>query len=243
LWGRQVMLEVPALASAIGEARYALIFLPPVLLAAGPSVGALLPPRVAGVALLVLALGTWQAAPVPSVNGYREAAEWIAREAPPHAVAVFCGKRDGSFVFNMRAIGSRHDITTLRADKLLLQVAVRRQPGVAQRPLTTAEIADLLDRDGVRYVVAQDDFWSDLGVMACCAPRILPKERAFLWSRPWRQGTGCCGFIAIWVTSIQTPPHSRSTCRSSAAALRARPGVSSTGRMFSPPTCRRYRLT
>jgi hypothetical protein len=66
----------------------------------------------------------------------------------------------------MRAVGTRHDITTLRSDKLLLNVAVKREMGVQQKSLTEDEIADLLDQDGVSYVVAQDDFWTDLPVMA-----------------------------------------------------------------------------
>jgi hypothetical protein len=152
------------------EARHAVVILPPILLAAGLSLDALLPTRVAGVALLALVLGTgvytWRDAPTPSVDGYREAAEWIAREAPKDAVVLFSGKRDGSFVFNMRAIETRRDISILRADKLLLNVAVRRTLGVEQQPLSEQEIGDLLDKDGVSYVVAQDDFWTDLPVMA-----------------------------------------------------------------------------
>ncbi|HEX3404282.1 MAG TPA: glycosyltransferase family 39 protein [Acetobacteraceae bacterium] len=152
------------------EARHALVFLPAVLLAAGISLDALLPSRVAGPALLALVVGTgiytWRDAPTPSVDGYREAAEWIAREAPKNAVVVFSGKRDGSFIFNMRSIESRPDISIVRSDKLLLDVAVRRTLGVRQAQLSEQEIGTLLDRDSVSYVVAQDDFWTDLPVMA-----------------------------------------------------------------------------
>jgi hypothetical protein len=129
-----------------------------------------LPSRVAGPALLALVVGTgiytWRDAPTPSVDGYREAAEWIAREAPKNAVVVFSGKRDGSFIFNMRSIESRPDISIVRSDKLLLDVAVRRTLGVRQAQLSEQEIGTLLDRDSVSYVVAQDDFWTDLPVMA-----------------------------------------------------------------------------
>jgi hypothetical protein len=152
------------------EARHALVILPVALLAAGIAVEALLRQRAAGPALLALVLGTgiytWREAPTPYVEGYREAAEWIAREAPKDAVVVFSGKRDGSFIFNMRAIESRRDIAVLRADKLLLEIAVRRELGVRERPLSEQELGDLLDRDGVSYVVAQDGFWTDLPVMA-----------------------------------------------------------------------------
>ncbi len=152
------------------EARHAVVILPPVLLAASLSLDALLPSRVAGIALLALVIGTgiytWRDAPTPMVDGYREAAEWVAREAPQNAVVLFSGKRDGSFIFNMRTIETRRDISILRADKLLLNVAVRRTLGVQQQPLSEQEIGDLLDKSGVSYVVAQDDFWTDLPVMA-----------------------------------------------------------------------------
>ena len=151
------------------EARHALIILPPVLLAAGIAIEALLPMRMAGAALLAVAVGTgvytWREAPTPSVAGYREAAEWIAREAPKDAVVVFSGKRDGSFIFNTRTL-ARHDISILRADKLLLDIAVRRTLGVQEKDLSEQDIVDLLDRNGVSYVVAQEDFWTDLPVMA-----------------------------------------------------------------------------
>ncbi|HTI78812.1 MAG TPA: glycosyltransferase family 39 protein [Acetobacteraceae bacterium] len=152
------------------EARHALVFLPMVLVAAGLGLDALLPARAAGVALMVLVTGTgvytWRDAPTPFVDGYREAAEWIAREAPKNAVVVFSGKRDGSFIFNMRTIEARRDISIIRSDKLLLDIAVRRTIGVQQKDLSEQQIEDLLDHDGVSYVVAQDDFWTDLPEMS-----------------------------------------------------------------------------
>jgi hypothetical protein len=157
-------------AIALKEARQALVILPMALLAAGLALDALLPLRAAGPALLALVLGTgvytWREVPTPYVDGYREAAEWLAREAPKDAVVMFSGKRDGSFIFNMRALASRRDISILRADKLLLDVAVRRTLGVREKTLSEQEMTDVLDRDGVSYVVAQEDFWIDLPVMA-----------------------------------------------------------------------------
>ena len=152
------------------EARHALVFLPIVLLAAGLSIDALLPSRAVGPALLAIVIGTgvytWREAPTPFVSGYREAADWIAREAPKDAVVMFSGKRDGSFIFNLRTIPTRHDISVLRSDKLLLDVAVRRTLGLKQNDLSEQQIGDLLNRDGVSYVVAQDDFWTDIPEMA-----------------------------------------------------------------------------
>ncbi len=153
------------------EARHATLILPPLLLAAGIAVNRVLPvPRRGSIAagLLLAATVGWTAAfaPVPYFAGYREAAAWIGQHAPPGAVVVFSGKRDGSFVFNMRAnAAQRPDIFTVRADKLLLRIAVRRTIGVTQNQMAEAEIGALLDRIGASYVVAQPDFWTDLEAM------------------------------------------------------------------------------
>jgi 4-amino-4-deoxy-L-arabinose transferase-like glycosyltransferase len=151
--------------------RFTTPILPPVLIAAGLTVQWLLPARAASAgfaAALVAATAaiTFATDPVPRVSGYREAADWIARAAPPDAVVLFSGERDGSFVFNMRAERTRQDIYTVRADKILLKVAVRRTLGVKQEALTTDQIAERLDKLGVSYVVAQSNFWTDLTEMA-----------------------------------------------------------------------------
>lgn len=158
------------------EARHATLILPPLLLAAGLALAALAGrlPRTGiagaalGAALLALtAVGTARNAPVPYFTGYREAALWLAGNAPRDAVIVFSGKRDGSFVFNMRALADRRpDLFTVRADKLLLSISVRRELGVGQRDLSEEQIGATLHELGAGFVVAQPDFWTDLEVMA-----------------------------------------------------------------------------
>lgn len=152
------------------DARHALFFLPPMLIAAGLVISTLVPRRIGEGTLLtlvvVLGIYTWREYPVPSVTGYRAAAEWIAEHADKNAIVAFSGERDGSFVFNLRTMESRPDVTTLRTDKLLLSVAVSRDLGVQQKSYSEVEIAALLDRDGVSYIVAQDDFWTDIPAMA-----------------------------------------------------------------------------
>jgi hypothetical protein len=103
--------------------------------------------------------------PVPRIAGYREAVDLIADRAPAGSAVLFSGYRDGSFIFALRAREDRRDVRVLRADKLLLKIAVRRELGVEQMGYSEDEIADLLNRYGVRYVVAQPDFWTDLGEM------------------------------------------------------------------------------
>ncbi|WP_019016347.1 glycosyltransferase family 39 protein [Elioraea tepidiphila] len=156
------------------EARHGVILLVPIALwaAAGLAFAArglsAAPLRIAlplGVAL-VFAGVTFAAVSVPQVAGYREAALRAAALAPPGTAVLFSGTRDGAFVFNMRTVTGRPDLYTLRADKLLLRIAVRRELGVAQADYTEAEIATKLAELGVGVVVAQPDFWTDLEQMA-----------------------------------------------------------------------------
>ncbi len=152
------------------SSRYSTVILPPILLLVGLAVDRLAQGKIAATTGLVLALAmffhTWLYLPVPAIAGYRQAAEWVARAAPRNGVVLFSGLRDGSFVFNMRTIASRPDIYTLRADKLLLDIAVERAFGVRQKAMSERQIGTMLDRYGVSYVVAQTDFWTDLPVMA-----------------------------------------------------------------------------
>lgn len=155
---------------ALKEARHDVFILLPVVLVAIVPVNRL-PWRhlswAAAVAFggVVLAVTlAWH--PVPRIDGYRAAANFVADHAPTNSVILFSGYRDGSFVFNMRARDDRRDLTVLRADKILLRIAVRRELGVDETSYSEAEIADLLNNYGVYYVVAQADFWTDLAPMA-----------------------------------------------------------------------------
>lgn len=103
--------------------------------------------------------------PVFYVNGYAEVVDLVAKQAPRNSVVLFSGYRDGSFVFNMRAREDRRDLSVLRADKILLSVAVRRELGVEEKDLSEADIAQTLNDNGVHYVVIQPGFWTDLEAM------------------------------------------------------------------------------
>lgn len=104
--------------------------------------------------------------PVNYVDGYLQVVDYIAKVAPRNSNVLFSGYRDGAFIFNMRAHANRPDISIIRADKLLLRIAVRRELGVQQKSYSEAEIARLINKVGVHYVVAQPDFWTDLDQMA-----------------------------------------------------------------------------
>jgi hypothetical protein len=154
---------------SLKETRHATLLLVPLALWIGALLDGILAdgPRRAAAALLTAGCLAFLLifCPVPFVSGYRQAAQWVAKAAPPNSVIVFSGKRDGSFIFAMRTATGRHDLWTLRSDKLLLSIAVRRQLGVRERHLGEAQIRDLLQRLNVRYIVAQRDFWTDLPEM------------------------------------------------------------------------------
>lgn len=155
------------------EARHGVILMVPLAVWAGlglrclsrPLPDAVRGPAAVGIAAL-LAIATMVFAQVPQVDGYREAARIAAGLAPRQGAVLFSGKRDGSFIFSMRTATGRDDLMTVRADKLFLSIAVRRELGVQETTYTDEQIRDLLRDIGISIVVAQRDFWTDLAQMA-----------------------------------------------------------------------------
>jgi 4-amino-4-deoxy-L-arabinose transferase-like glycosyltransferase len=113
---------------------------------------------------------------VPFISGYERAADLIASRAESNSVVMFSGLRDGSFIFNLRSHEERGDLSVVRADKLLLRVAVRRGLGVEQQQVEEAQFAEQLNRLGIRYVVADPDFWNDLENMQMLT-RVLESDQ------------------------------------------------------------------
>ena len=122
------------------------------------------PAAVAGLGIAVF-LYSLLLYPPPRIEGYAEIADYVAQHAPKNAVVLFSGYRDGNFVFDLRTHEGRRDISTFRADKLLLRIAVERVRGVAQADLDEKQIADALREYGVGLIVFQPDFWTDLREM------------------------------------------------------------------------------
>ncbi len=151
------------------EARHSIFILPAAVISASALLARLPSPRGSAAALGLLALAvaaqTVLLRPVLYVKGYAEAANYVALHAPRTSAVLFSGYRDGSFVFNVRSHEERRDLTVVRADKLLLKVAVRRELGVQQNNLTEAEIGEQINQLGIHYVVAQPGFWNDLEAM------------------------------------------------------------------------------
>lgn len=102
----------------------------------------------------------------PVVTGYRDIATYVAANAPRNGVVLFAGYRDGNFVFAMREHPERQDLTIVRADKLLLTIAVERIRGVTDAGLDESQVLSLLQSLGISMVVAQDDFWQDIPQVA-----------------------------------------------------------------------------
>ena len=151
------------------ETRHSVFILLPLVAAAILPWQALLPRTFARLLVVGTAVATFAFTalyrPVFYVRGHAEAADIIAHSAPPNSVVVFSGYRDGSFIFNLRTHEERRDLSVVRADKLLLRIAVRRELGVQEKDLGENEIRDLLGRIGAAYVVAETGFWVDLPAM------------------------------------------------------------------------------
>jgi 4-amino-4-deoxy-L-arabinose transferase-like glycosyltransferase len=149
--------------------RHGLAMVLPLVVCAVLVLHRVLPDRIAQAAAMVLGLGTlgyslaFDSPPV--INGYDQVTDYVAQHAPKDAVIVFAGYRDGNFIFDLRTHEERRDIATLRADKLLLSIAVERVRGVEQKTYDEAAIAQMLRDYGVSLVVAQPGFWTDLEEM------------------------------------------------------------------------------
>jgi hypothetical protein len=154
------------------EARHSVFILPPVVMLACVMLLRLSAwgwPRIAvivwiGLPLAVL-IQTVVFRPVYFVSGYASAVDFVARMAPRDSRVLFSGYQDGSFIFNMRCREDRRDLGLVRADKLLLNIAVRRELGVIEKNISEAELGDQINRLGIHYVVSQPDFWTDLEAM------------------------------------------------------------------------------
>ncbi len=155
---------------AVSSQRYTIFLIFPLVLFAVLGITRLIPGRAASCLCLAFAIvslvHTLRTHPAPYVSGYRAAAQFTCSVASANSVVMFSGLRDGSFIFNIRSLPECKNLTVIRADKLLLKVAVdRRLFGVQEFGVTETQLKDMLGRYGVRYIVMEPDFWSDLKSM------------------------------------------------------------------------------
>jgi 4-amino-4-deoxy-L-arabinose transferase-like glycosyltransferase len=154
------------------EARHSVYILPPIVMAATMAILYVSSKGYSKVAIFLwlvmpvaVLMQTIFFRPVLFVHGYANAADYVAKHAPHNSRVLFSGYRDGSFVFNMRCREDRRDIGVVRADKLLLNVAVRRELGVTEKQLSENELSNTINQLGIHYVVVQPGFWADLEAM------------------------------------------------------------------------------
>jgi len=114
---------------------------------------------------------------VPYISGYRAAAQYVCSMAPPDSVVLFSGLRDGSFIFNVKSMPECKNLTVIRSDKLLLRVAVDRHKfGVKELGVSERQFKDMLAQYGMRYIVLEPKFWSDLQSMQMLV-RVLHQDQ------------------------------------------------------------------
>lgn len=148
------------------DARFTIFLLFPLVLACALIVERFGGRRACALAMAALAAQlaglTLTERPVPTVDGYRDAARWLVEHEPNGATLMFSGYRDGSFIFNLRSIDERRRFRVIRSDKVLLRVAVRREAGVNERSVSPDDLDRLFHDYGIKYVVLEPQFWADL---------------------------------------------------------------------------------
>ncbi|MEM8987206.1 MAG: glycosyltransferase family 39 protein [Pseudomonadota bacterium] len=153
------------------EVRFTIHLLPPLAIIIGLGAEALFARRRLAAQAVMIAAGaaavlvTVATRPVHFVDGYKDVVAYVSEIAPRNSNILFSGFRDGAFIFNMRAHSDRPDLSIVRADKLLLRIAIRPGLGVEQKDYARDEIQQMIGDLAVHYVVAQPDFWTHLEQM------------------------------------------------------------------------------
>lgn len=126
-----------------------------------------LPAAGAVVVSVVLFAGTLAWSETPRVTGHKEAAAFVSALTEPGARIMFHGHRSGTFIFAMRELATnRPPITTLRAEKFLVEYRIDRRYGIKDLERSKQEIERIFETYAVRYVVFQTGFWTDLESIA-----------------------------------------------------------------------------
>lgn len=114
--------------------------------------------RAVALALLLVAIlvNIYRSAglPAPYVNGYREAAEFV-HQLRPKGPILFAGKHDGSLIFHLRRLDDPRREVVLRADKMLVSIAVNKIYGMKSHVSSVGEIRELVEHYGVELIVIE----------------------------------------------------------------------------------------
>jgi hypothetical protein len=146
------------------EPRFNLPSLPFLLIAATCGLHIALP-RLTRLAVPALAAGLAIQAlfftQVPIVAGFKEAALAAQSLTPKNGKTMISAHRDGSFIYDMRALGDRRDIAIRRADKLFVEINIMRELGIKDRNYDQQAILALLNREDISTIVAQTGYLAD----------------------------------------------------------------------------------
>ncbi len=172
---------------AVSSQRYTIFLIFPLAFFSTLAIVRLLPIKIAPYVALLFAVASFSyflvKRPVPHISGYREAAQYVCSVAPPNSVVVFSGWRDGSFVFNVRSLPECKNLTVIRADKLLLRVAIHRDLfGVRELGVAETKLKGMFGHFGVHYIVVEPNFWNDLESMQMLQ-RVLHEDQFKLLSK------------------------------------------------------------
>jgi len=90
----------------------------------------------------------------PFVSGYELAAEQVL-SLPNKGTILFCCKHDGNFIFHIRQGDVERENIVLRADKILVSMAVTKFYGVKSHMQTENDLYRILDKYGVSIIVVE----------------------------------------------------------------------------------------
>jgi hypothetical protein len=124
----------------------------------------------AAAALFAISVATGK---VNTMAGYDKVAAYILAHTKPDDVVWFEARESKNLIFSLRSHDPLHPLLILRCEKFLIDYHVTRDWGVRDRGWTQTDIENLIDRNKVKMVLLQPDFWTDLPSMALMQSYVL----------------------------------------------------------------------
>jgi Dolichyl-phosphate-mannose-protein mannosyltransferase len=152
----------------VHESRHSSLILFPLVILAMSTLYRLLPLSASPYAVLAAAVALFAQTllydPVPHIDGFQEAADYIGSHAQANSIILFSGSGwgGGPFIFDLRARYGGKNFFVLRSDQLLFHYSLNRERGLDEIKVNQQQIIDMLNSYGVRYIVSQPNFWNDL---------------------------------------------------------------------------------
>ena len=103
--------------------------------------------------------------PVPAVGGFAQAARAAVDLTPSGSNILISAHRDGTFIYDVRALDNPRPVGIRRADKLFVQMSIMRALGIQDRGLDATQLLALLAREKIATVVAQPGYLDDQPTM------------------------------------------------------------------------------